>query len=66
MPENAQGRSEGETAGYLRGQYSRTGHCEQLLTTEVLELGLDVMDVQIQRQFVGFGNTNGRKMELYG
>ena len=47
------------------GNYSHTEHCEHVLTKEVLELGLDVVDVQIQRKFVGCGGADGRNMELY-
>lgn len=47
------------------GNYSHTDHCEHVLTKEVLELGLDVVDVQIQRKFVGCGGADGRNMELY-
>ena len=47
------------------GNYSHTEHCEHVLTKEVSELGLDVVDVQIQGKFVGCGNANGRNMGLY-
>lgn len=45
--------------------YCHMENCEHALTKEVLELCLDVVDVQTQREFVGCGNANGRNIELY-
>ena len=46
------------------GNYTHTGHCEEVLTHDVLELGLEIVDVAIQRKFVACG-LDGHSMELY-
>lgn len=47
------------------GNYSHTEHCEYVLTKEVLELGMEVVDVQIQRKFVSCGRLNEQEKQLY-
>ena len=47
------------------GNYSHTAHCEHVLTKEVLDLGMDVVDVRIGRKFVGCGRVEGKGTELY-
>lgn len=47
--------------GYI-GNYSHTEHCEGVLTNAVLDLGLGVVDVQIQRKFATCGVADYRSL----